>query len=189
MIWTTDPPLTAADIDYIQSNYVTIEEACAGRRETPERVRAHIEAGRLPEPSYWLPDGTAMVPPDYFRLLDDAGSIPELRRHFSRRFLAAGGDRAEVDDEWRAYLSGLYAVCLREVTPETIVRKTALVDSLTRMLAEPRPDDDEWRRLLGEQVDELDSLEREFSPDYDRARFDEPPTRDRLIAAARDQYF
>ena len=53
---------------------------------------------------------------------------------------------------------------------------------------EPRPDDEQWRRTLRQQVDELDALERDFSPDYDRARFDVPPTRDRLIAAAREQY-
>jgi Family of unknown function (DUF6058) len=186
--WTKDPPLTTADIDYIRSNYVTIDEACSGRRETPERVRALIDAGRLPEPSYWLPDGTAMVPADYLQLLDDAGSVGDLRAHFARRFLAAGGDPAELDEEWRGYLSGLYGVCLREVTPETIIRKTALVDSLTRKLADPEPDDADWRRSLREQVDELDALEREFSPDYDRTRFDEPPTRDRLIVAARELY-
>jgi Family of unknown function (DUF6058) len=188
MTWTVDPPLTVADIDYIRSNYVPLEEACAERRETPDRVRALIDAGRLPDPSYWLPDGTAMVPADYFRLLDDAGSLADTRTHFSRRFLAAGGNPAELDEEWRGYLSGLYGVCLREVTPETIVRKTALVDSLTRLLDEPRPDDGRWRRTLREQVDELDALERDFSPDYDRARFDVPPTRDRLIVAAREQY-
>jgi uncharacterized protein DUF6058 len=188
MIWTTDPPLTTADIDYIRENYVPLGAACAGRHETPERVRVLIDAGRLPEPTYWLPDGTAMVPADYFRLLDEAGSPADVRAHFARRFLGAGGDAATVDEEWSAYLSGLYGVCLREVTPETIVRKTALVDSVTRLLDHPRSDDAEWRRTLREQVDELDALERDFSPDYDRTRFHEPPTRDRLIATARELY-
>jgi Family of unknown function (DUF6058) len=188
MTWIADPPLTSADIDYIRGNYVTLEQACADRRETPERVRALIDAGRLPAPSYWLPDGSAMAPADYFGLLDDAGSLSDLPTHFSQRFLAAGGNPDELDEEWRGYLSGLYGVCLREVTPETIVRKTALVDSLTGLLDDPRPGDEEWRRTLREQVDELDALEREFSPDYDRARFDRPPTRDRLIVAAREQY-
>jgi hypothetical protein len=186
--WTADPPLTAADIDYIRDNYVTLEEACAGRRETPERVLALVEAGRLPEPSYWLPDGTAMVPADYFVLLDKAGSLSDLRAHFSRRFLDAGGEPADVDDEWNAYLNGLYGVCLRNVTPETIVRKSALVGSLGGLLADPRPQDDEWKATLRRQVDDLDTLERDFSPDYDRTRFDRPPTRDRLIAAARKRY-
>jgi hypothetical protein len=34
----------------------------------------------------------------------------------------------------------------------------------------------------------FDALEREFSPDYDRTRFEQLPTRDRLVAAARDRY-
>src|SRR5262249_11638172 len=169
MLWTTDPPLTTADIDYIRENYVPLGAACAGRRETLERVRALIDAGRLPEPTYWLPDGTAMVPADYFRLLDEAGSPAGVQAPFARAFLGAGGDRATVDEEWSAYLSGLYGVCLREVTPETIVRKAALVASLTRLLDEPRSDEADWRGTLREQVDELDSLERDFSPDYDRA--------------------
>lgn len=100
----------------------------------------------------------------------------------------AGG--ADVAGEWESYLSGIYGVCLREVTPETIVRKGELVRSVCELLMLATPADPEWRRLLGEQVGELDALEREFAPDYDRdpRRFGRPPTRDLLIAAARERY-
>ena len=58
-----------------------------------------------------------------------------------------------------------------------------------RCWRDQKPDDDSWRQTLRAHVDELDSLERDFSPDYDRSeRFDELPSRDRLIAAARERY-
>ena len=39
------------------------------------------------------------------------------------------------------------------------------------------------------EVWELDALEREFAPDYDRGgRFGKPPTRDLLIRQAHDRY-
>jgi hypothetical protein len=47
----------------------------------------------------------------------------------------------------------------------------------------------DWGQALREQVDELDALEREFSPDYDRSdQMDRPPTRDLIINAARQRY-
>src|SRR5919198_275047 len=50
-------------------------------------------------------------------------------------------------------------------------------------------DEADWREALREQVDELDELEREFSPDYDRSeQLDRPPTRDLIIRAARERY-
>ena len=56
------------------------------------------------------------------------------------------------------------------------------------MLARPAQDD--WRRRLRDEVEELDALERQFTPDYDRdeARFGRKPTRDLLINAARERY-
>jgi hypothetical protein len=164
---------TARDLDYVRANYVPLEEA----------VRDAIERGMLPRPSYVLPDGTEMVPADYFGLVD-------VRPSFERRYLAAGGHPDELEEEWAGYVSGLYGVCLREVTPETIVRKGVLVDSLTRLLAEPRPEDSEWCDRLRAEVEELDGLEREFAPDYDRnlERFGRPPTRDLLIKGARERF-
>ena len=56
------------------------------------------------------------------------------------------------------------------------------------MLARPRQAD--WRRRLRAEVDELDALERQFTPDFDRdeERFGRKPTRDLLIDAARERY-
>jgi hypothetical protein len=185
----SEPTFTAADLAYLHQNYRTLEAICQGRRETPDEVRQLISERHLPRPSYVLDDGTELFPPDYFRLPDEAGSPERLRDHFIERYYAAGGRAEEFKEEWDGYMSGIYGVCLREVIPETMVRKTALVDSLTDLLADPRPHAEDWRVELCRQVEELDALEREFSPDYDRSeRFDELPSRDRLIAAARERY-
>ncbi len=102
--------MTAEDVAYVKRNYVSLEEACAGRAETPDEIRSRAAAGELPRPSYVLPDGTEMVPADYF-VIADAG-----RDAFEREFLAAGGSRDDVDEEWDGYLSGAYGVCLKEQT-------------------------------------------------------------------------
>lgn len=179
--------LTDADVAYIEANYRTLEALCAGRAESPEAVRRLISERRLPEPSYVLSDGTGMFPFDYFRLVDDAGGVERLREHFGVRHRAAGG--GEPEEDWDAYLDGTWGICLREVSPETIVRKNTLVSSLCELLVLARPGDADWRQALRDQVDELDALEREFAPDYDRGpQFGRLPTRDLIIAAARERY-
>ena len=175
--------LTAADVAYVRANFVPLADLAAGRDED---VADLIARGLLPRPTYVLPDGTEMVPPDYFALADEAGGAERLRAEFARRCEALGLDAAE---EWEAYLTGVYGVCLREVTPENIAAKDALVASITALLDDPRPDDPQWRDSLRADVDALDALEREFAPDYDRGpRFPLPPTRDRLIRAARERF-
>jgi len=175
--------MTDADVAYVRANYVTLGELCAGRAETPVDVTALIDQGLLPRPSYVLPDGTAMFPRDYLDLLDDAGAPERLRAEFERRYSGA-----DIEEDWAGYLSGLFGVCLREVTPETIARKGELVERLEELLAEPRRDDAAWCGELRAKVDELDELERPFSPHHDRIQFGRPPTRDTLIAAPRERY-
>ena len=179
---------TAADLEYVQTNYVTLEQLCDERAETPTEVRALIDAGRLPKPSYVLDDGTAMFPVDYFRFVDEAGGPAGLRERFEERFAATGG--SDLDLHWEAYLEGTYGVCLWDVTPETIARKAALVSSISELLMLARPRQADWRRRLRAEVDELDALERQFTPDFDRdeERFGRKPTRDLLIDAARERY-
>src|SRR5438067_2422884 len=156
--------MTEADLAYISSNYLTLEQLCDGRAESPHELRSLIAARRLPEPSYVLPDGTGMFPADYFRLVDEAGGVDGLREHFAARHRAVDGK--DGDPGWEMYLGGTWGIFLRDVTPEP-----------------------EWQTALREQVDELDELEREFAPDYDRSdAMDRPPTRDLIIAAARERY-
>jgi hypothetical protein len=178
---------TQADLDYLASNYVSLEELCAGRAESPENVEGLIAERRLPRPSYMLPDGTGRFPADYFRLVDEAGGVDGLREQFAVRHRAAEG--RDLEQDWAMYLDGIWGICLRDVTPETIVRKNTLVTSLCELLVLARPREEDWRTALREQVDELDELEREFSPDFDRSeQMDRLPTRDLIINAARERY-
>ena len=119
--------------------------------------------------------------------------VEKLRDHFAARHhaasLAESAKPAELEQDWEAYLDGVYGVCLREVTPETIVRKGVLVSSLCQLLVLARPRNPEWRQALHEQVAELDGLEREFAPNYDRgAQQERPPTRDLLIKEAHKRF-
>jgi hypothetical protein len=169
--------LTERDVAYVREAYVSLEEVCIAA------VRRWIEAGFVPRASYVLPDGTEMYPRDLLRLVEDVVAA-HIREEFDRRCDAA----EPVDEQWQGYLSGVYGVCLREVTPETIGRKSTLVDELTAMVAEPRPEDEAWLAELRARVDALDALERPFSPDYDRLRFERPPTRDTLVAEPRRRW-
>jgi hypothetical protein len=134
-----------------------------------------------------------MFPRDYFRLVDEAGSVDELPEHFAARHRAVTranrGRGDELERDWDEYLNGTHGICLRVVTPENIVRKTALVSSLSELLMLPRSRNADWQRALREQIDELDALEREFAPNYDRNDEQElPPTRDLLIKGALERY-
>ena len=183
---------TEADLSYLRSNFRTLEEICAARPETAADVRRLIAEGRLPRPSYVLDDGTAYVPPDYFALADAGGGPDKAREEYERRYRAAlrehdlPFDADLFERRWEAYLDGISGICMREVTPETIIRKRLLIDEIERLLADAQPDEDEWRTKLRESVDELDSIEKEFAPDYDRARF--VPTRDTYIRDVRLGY-
>jgi len=186
------PVLTAADIAYVRAGFVALDQLCAEHGRDEQETHASIAQGRLPAASYVLADGTEMVPADYFALADEAGGVDRVHDAFVARYSAAANAEtpplATADEEWDAYLSGLYGVCLKHVTPETIVRKSALVAELERLLAAPQPESTEWATELLERVDELDALERPFAPSYDRQRFGGPSSRDRLITAPRESY-
>ena len=187
------PALTDADVKYIRRCFSTLSQACEGRDETPEQVLGQMRSGELPAPTYLLEDGTPMVPPDYFALVDQAGGVANLRGHFAQRFRAAATsarqsvDDARVEQEWLGYLSGEYGACLKRVTPEAIFQKETLVEQLTARLAAPSPQDPAWCVALRDEVDALDALERAFAP-WDRLRFGGPVSRDRLISVPRQLY-
>jgi hypothetical protein len=61
-----------------------------------------------------------------------------------------------------------------------------LIDEIERLLADARPGDESWRSELRRNVDELDAIEKDFAPDYDRAHF--VPTRDTYIREVRHAY-
>jgi hypothetical protein len=175
-------PMTPDDDAYVDRHFVTLEELCLGREETPDDIRAHMLAGRLPMPSYLRSDGTEMVPADLLHLAERAGGISRLPAWFQAQW----ADRCQAGDEWRAYLSGQY-VCLRSVRPDTIVRKDRLVAAIREALTDPKPESMPWRARLHILVDELESVELPFTG-YDRLRFGGPTSRDTLIDSVRDRY-
>jgi Family of unknown function (DUF6058) len=183
--------LSDADVEYIRSDFVDLDELCRRSSRDPATVRAQIEAGVLPHASYVLDDGGEMVPSDYFALADDAGGAGRLRERFIERYERAATAEHDVsasaEEEWDAYLSGEYGVCLKHVTPETIVRKAALIARIEGLLAKPEPENSDWAGRLRAAVDELDELERRFAA-YDRIRFGGPSSRDRLITGTRQSY-
>jgi len=185
------PPLADEDFDYVCAAYFPLEEI-ARREQVELRHLVHwIEAGQLPRPSYLLPDGTPVFPPDLLALVRSAGGVDALPEHFARRtelaarLLGFGANTREAD--WEDYLSGEYGICLRQVTPETLVLKEALVERIERALAARRPQDPSWRRALAFEVDGLDALIRPFAR-IDRVRFGRPTSRERLVELPRRRW-
>lgn len=172
------PPTATDDLEYVRANF----------RPMSDTARPLVERGILPRATYVLPDGTPVVPLDHEALLEEAGGDPEaVTARFRDRFLAAGGDPAEADDEHAAWLSGEYGACLRATTPEAIVAKGALMGAITALLARPAPTDSGWCGATRAAVDALDALERPFAR-YDRERFGGPVSRDRLVTATHQRF-
>jgi hypothetical protein len=127
---------TDADVAYLRSTFATLDDICAGRPETPAEVRVLIVERRLPRPSYVLEDGTEFVPLDYFALADAAGGVDGLRDEYERRYRATlrrhglSFDADLFERRWEQYLDGISGMCMREVTPETIIRKRMLIDAI-----------------------------------------------------------
>jgi hypothetical protein len=99
---------------------------------------------------------------------------------------AAGLDGGDAKETWAGYLSGQFGICLHNVTPESMAKKTQLIDVIERLVAVPVPGDPAWQTALRSSVDALDDLERPFT-DYDRSRWGET-SRDRHITAVRTRY-
>lgn len=160
---------TAADVEYVEAHFICLESRPANR----------------PAPSYVLDDGSEFYPPDYFELEAD-----EMR--FKGRLAAAcarqGITGLDPQETWATYMDGTYGVCLKSPTPENIARKNALLQRIETLIGAPDEENAAWLVALKHAVDALDSLERPFSPHYDRARFGKPPTRDSHITAVRHKY-
>ncbi len=172
-------------------SYLRLEDIADREGIDSRRLRDWIEAGSLPRPAYLLPDATPMFPADLLAVARSAGGVEPLAQHFATRMeLAArlvGSVASTREPDWQDYLSGEYGICLRQVTPETLVLKEALVDRIGRQLEEPRPDDPCWRSTLAFQVEGLDVLLRPFTP-ADRVRFGRPTSRERLVEGPRRRW-
>lgn len=172
------PESAESDIAYVKQSFLPMDESS----------RALVQRRILPQATYVLPDGTAMVPADHMQLLEESRGDPEaVAECFRQRFVFAGGDPQDVDPEYEAWLSGEYGACLHATTPEAIVAKAALINAIEALLAGPAPKDQWWRGALRGAVDALDALERQFA-DCDRQRFGAPTSRDRLITATHQRF-
>jgi uncharacterized protein DUF6058 len=176
---------SASDLVYILAEYRIMGELCDGRSMTPAQAEALVTAGRLPAATYVLPSGERRYPPDYFALVDEFG-VDSLEAGFRERYLAAGGTAAEADADWADYLTGQFGVCLRSVTPESMVTKNRLIARIEELVEASAPDDPVWRDAVRTAVGELDSLLRPFT-DHDRERWGDT-SRDRNITRLRDKW-
>ncbi len=185
---TVDHP-SGADLPYLRTSFVALADLARAHGHDPAEVRRAIADRFLPAVPYVLKDGTELVAPDYFDLASIAGSFEALPAWFADAYERASARYPEAGtaaEQWREYLTGIYAVCLRTVTPASIVAKGELVDTIERLTTDPAPDDDGWRREVTAAVNALDALERPFAP-FDRKRFG-PVSRDRCITAVRERF-
>ncbi|MDQ6824892.1 MAG: DUF6058 family natural product biosynthesis protein [Candidatus Eremiobacteraeota bacterium] len=185
--------LSAQDQEYVVANYSTLAEACKDRQFSQDDVGLLMLSGRLPMPSYVLPDGTLMVPADYFQLLDEAGSLEALQSVFRQRlYLAAQSEGMLMDEDaieatWFGYLQGHFGLCLRSVTPENIVLKAKLIECVQKCLLEPAPAQHSWCDRLRDSVEKLAAIEREFA-EYDSVRFARQPSRFLYVDQVRGRF-
>ena len=179
----TDP----ADIRYVAANFQTLERLCERTATTDrERVERDIERRRIPGPSYTVEDGTPYFPADYFQ-------EQPTQAEFAMRLTHAAQERglvlsqADVCEMWDAYLDGTYGMCLRHVSPETIVEKQFLLGDIEELTQAPSPQDPQWTGRLRERVNRLDELERPFTA-FDRIFFGRPVSRDLWITAVHEKF-
>lgn len=186
-------PLDETDVAYVSDQYQSLARACEQCSFDESEIRTLMLAGRLPLPCYVLPNGTPMVPHDYFQLLAEAGSVDALPALFQTRLAQAARDQnlsmedAEVEAAWFGFLSGHWGVCLNNATPESIVAKTKLIGEVRELLSEPQTDSRVWRECLREAVNALDALERTFTR-YDHIRFGRLPSRVLYVDQVREKY-
>jgi hypothetical protein len=186
-------PLDESDVAYVSGSYLSLAVACALAGFDEREIRSAMLAGMLPLPSYVMPDGELMVPHDYFELLKEARTIDALQALFRDRLSAAAKregvpmDDSELESAWFGYLSGHYGICLKQTTPENMVRKTKLIGEICALLDEPRPTSTEWCQRLRGAVDELDALERTFAH-YDLMRFGRLSSRAIYIDQVRERH-
>ncbi|UUZ61643.1 GNAT family N-acetyltransferase [Nocardioides sp. B-3] len=173
-------PMSKADDAYVREHFTPA---------TPEQL-TEMAAGRLPLPGYLLTDGTPMVA-DISESLEAAGGAEHLHDWFIGFW---PGDPATAEREWSDFLSGRY-VCLRELNPISILRKTTMVEQARVAVDALRADrrDEIARGSLAEAVDggiAVMGLDQILLPmtGYDRLRFGGPTVRDLWVDEVRAEF-
>jgi hypothetical protein len=193
MSMTGLPPLDSADAAYVKARFIPLRLLARANGWDVEALQQAMDAQRVPKASYVLPDGTEMVPADYFCLIGDGSQLDTLRGRFIPRYEAAlrrlgltPSDQAS-SATWEGYLSGQFGACIKSVTPEAMALKESLVDSIAGLVAKPRVDDRPWRDALRDAVSRLDELEMPFAR-WDDIRFGSRSSRARSIDDVRARF-
>jgi len=184
--------LDSQDTAYVKGRFMPLGLLARANGWDVDALRLEMAGGRVPKVSYILPDGTEMIPTDYFALVGDGSELDTLRDRFIRRYEVAVArlGLSSADESaatWESYLSGGFAACLKSVTPESIALKGALVDAITALVSDPKVDDAAWSAALCAAVSQLDDLEMPFAR-WDDIRFGSRSSRARLIDDVRAQY-
>ncbi len=158
------------DLLYVRAQFLAIEQARTD----------------LPAPSYYDASGAAYVPRNYLEQEADRERFLE-RAAAEINLLGATYDPDAMAVEWGAYWNGIYGMCLKDNSPENIVRKNWLIERIEAMVQAPRSEES-WLDELRVMVDELDALERPFC-DFDRTYFGGSVSRDRCITNVRERFF
>ena len=168
-----DHPMTAADDRYVCAHFVPADD----------EVLALIGAGSLPLPSYYLSDGTPMVPADLTDPIGWAGGADRLHHWFVAHWEA--DEQGTAEREWADYLTGQHVV-LRDVQPVRMQQRTRYLEQIRAAVArlEQDPRDHTARGSLGEAVELLEQLTLPMT-EYDRLRFGGPLAPEVWIHAVR----
>ena len=177
-----DHPMTAADEAHAREHCVPVAS---------DDVLRDVVDGRLPLPSYVLPDGTPMVPRDHGEPARVAGGTERLHDWF----VAFWPDEPAVGESaWRDYRDGR-SWQLRTATPVGIRQVTSRVAQARRALdvLGRDPHDPVGRGLLGEAVDgalAVTGLDDLLLPStaHDRLRLGGPTLRDTWVEEPRRRH-
>lgn len=184
-------PIDAEDEEYVRAWFIDVNVLARAHGWSSADLDDAIAGGRAPAPTYVLPDGTRMVPADYFALFGAPDEGCTVRERFDLRYTRASAPRepstVELDEAWAGYLSGGFGACLKDVSPESMLAKAQFIDTIEALLAAAQPSDEGWMRRLRAAVDGLDGLEKPFAA-YDRVHYGGPVSRDRFVTAVRNRY-
>lgn len=157
-----DHPMTAEDDAYVREHFVPADAA----------TLVLVESGAVPLPSYYLSDGTAMVPRDLLDPVRWAGGAEHLHDWFVSHWDA--DEHTTAEREWVDYLTG-QQVCLASATPVRIRQRNERIGQIRSAITalEQDPRDHVARGSLGEAVAGLEDIVLPMT-DYDRLRFGGP---------------
>jgi predicted DNA-binding transcriptional regulator AlpA len=196
--------LSQSDVTHIRGNFLNMNDVMEKSGVTHEVITKWLDRGEFPEPTYLTQDGVLWYPPylvilvqrslrndtnPKYEFLLDAKKVLEKPGYVYRfgQVEKTGTDDEDAEKMWDDFKSGLYGACLRKPDPKSIMAKGSLIKTIKELLANPDPENVEWCEKLRKTVNELDSVEAQFT-DFDRKRFGGTVSRDVYITSIKKQY-